>query len=85
MGALLAGLIMFPQLRAILVWNGIWRLLAAMPLAILACYIAMLPVLGAIDPTFYVPAPLIMRAISAFGTVFVCLLWLARVAIRYTA
>ena len=84
MDVLVSALVWVPQLYAVFQWNGIWRKLAAMPIAILVSYIIMLPILGWIDPAFYGPAPVIMKAISTLGTLFVGVLWLARVGIRYT-
>ena len=83
--AFMAGMTLGPQLHAIWVWRGMWRLLAAAPLLLMAlsvpAYFVLVPTLAP-ELIRQLPLTLVLWLINSAGMVFVCLLWLARLLIR---
>ncbi len=70
------------QWHAVTHWNGVWRWLAALPLALLGLDLASILVETSIDPTARNLWPLELLLIGAAGTPVIGLLWLARKLLR---
>lgn len=70
------------QYRAIASWQGIWRLLAAAPLAIAAADALWVIAQTSYDPTSHNLWPLEMLFVWVCGLPVVGVLWLARIAIK---
>ncbi|HWA49808.1 MAG TPA: hypothetical protein VG742_16165 [Dongiaceae bacterium] len=70
------------QWRAISAWNGAWRLLAAVPAALIAADILWIIADVSIDPTARNLWPLELLLIGACGGAFIGALWLLRMVVR---
>lgn len=77
--------IIWVQWRAVSRWRGIWRWLAAAPLALLGLDVALILVETSIDPTAHNLWPLELLFIGAAGLPVVGALWIARRLVGATA
>ena len=66
------------QVRAVMRWNGLWRWLAAVPLAFLVADIVSILIDTSIDPTARNLWPLELLMVVAVGLPATGLLWLVR-------
>jgi hypothetical protein len=80
--ALVAVVILAPQVYAVSVWRGIWRWLAAAPLLLLAGDLLLILVQTSIDPTSHNLWPLELAMVALLGLPFVGLLWLVRLVAK---
>lgn len=80
--ALVVAVIVGLQIRAVMLWRGIWRKLAAAPLLVLAADALLILVQTSYDPTSHNLWPLEMMMFGAAGLPFVGLLWLMRLAAK---
>jgi hypothetical protein len=79
-----AGLTLGAQLYFIWYWHGVWRWLAAAPLMLMAAFIASIPVLVLFEPRIGDTWHLFLVVINCTGMVWLVLLALTRLFIRWT-
>ena len=70
------------QLIIIWRWRGVWRWLAAVPLMMMAAFVALMPILISFEPQIVDSWLLILELIVIFGPIWLALLGLTRLIIH---